>query len=234
MPRITGAHRRRAAAPGHRRSRWPVTVTAALAVAVPVTGCTPAAPVVPGTGALGAEFLGGVTSPSPEATITPAPDSWTGVRPPAGYDVVVISADGDEAATATIVAGVRDWADRAGAHLLALTATGDDEVEDRLDQALATDPDLVVGAGTGIVDVFALLTGQHLDDQFLVVGAELAEPTHNVTSVVWPGATFRGTGLGAAGEQAPDSVTPERVRDALDAGTASVLAELTGIVIDIR
>jgi hypothetical protein len=46
-------------------------------------------------------------------------------------------------------------------------------------------------------------------------------------------ATFRGTGLGAAGEVDPASVTADRVRDGLDAGVASVLHDLTGILVDL-
>jgi hypothetical protein len=65
----------------------------------------------------------------------------------------------------------------------------------------------VAGAGIGVIDAFSLLTAQHLAQEFLVVGAQLPEPTENVTSVLWPGALLRGSGLSAAGEQDTGSVS---------------------------
>jgi hypothetical protein len=79
--------------------------------------------------------------------------------------------------------------------------------------------------------VFALLTPQHLVQDFLVVGSELPEPTENVTSVIWPGAAFRGTGLGTSGDQDVASFTAERADEAMTAGVASVLHGLGGIVV---
>jgi len=181
---------------------------------------------------LGPGFLGGTDRPTPEATVQPEPGSWAGVRPPAGYRVVLISA-GDDPATTTLAEAVKGWAAGADVTLDTLDATDDDEVEAHIDRAVAMRPDLVVGAGSGVVDVFALITAQHLAQEFLVVGAELPEPTGNVTSVVWPGASFRGTGLGASGDQDPASVTPARAGDAVTAGVASVLHGLTGIVLDL-
>ena len=55
------------------------------------------------------------------------------------------------------------------------------------------------------------MTASHLDQQFLVLGAELAEPTYNVTA-------------------APRSPT-SAPRSALRAGVAAVLHGWTGIVI---
>ena len=130
-------------------------------------------------------------------------------------------------------AAVREWAESEGVVFQQLRAQTDDEVEDRIDQAVAAEPDLVIGAGDGVVDVFALITGQYLAQQFLVVGAELPEPTANVTSVIWPGAMFRGTGLGSSGTIDPAQVTPERAGEAIAAGSASVLHGHTGIVLDL-
>jgi hypothetical protein len=179
---------------------------------------------------LDAGFLGAQTSPSPEATITPEDGSWNGVRPPAGYRVVLITA-GTDAPTETLIGAIGAWADREGVDLEEMTAAADDEVEDRLNEAVASTPDLVLGAGNGVIDVFTLLTSQHLAQQFLVVGAELPEPTGNVTSVIWPGATFRGTGLGTSGVQDDSTFTPERADAAVSAGVASVLHGVTGIVV---
>ncbi|MFB2600298.1 BMP family ABC transporter substrate-binding protein [Herbiconiux sp. P17] len=198
------------------------------------TGAAAGAPLSPGAdpglAPLDDGFLGGQTSPSPEATINPETGSWSGVHPPAGYRVVLITA-GTDAPTETLIAAIGAWADREGVDLEQVTAADDDEVEDRLDEAVASSPDLVLGAGNGVIDVFALLTGQHLAQQFLVVGAELPEPTGNVTAVIWPGASFRGTGLGTSGEQDDSTFTPERADAAVSAGVASVLHGVTGIVV---
>ncbi|MCS5720153.1 hypothetical protein N1027_18635 [Herbiconiux sp. CPCC 205763] len=72
---------------------------------------------------------------------------------------------GSDAPTATLVEAVTAWADREGVDLERMPAADDDEVEDRIDEAVATAPDLVLGAGPGVIDVFSLLTGQHLAQQ---------------------------------------------------------------------
>jgi hypothetical protein len=215
-----------------------VAAASALVVLSLLSGCsvleaasdpTTATPTA-GSRALGEGFLGGTDAPTPEATVAPEPGSWDGVVPPPGYRVVLITA-GDDAATNVLSAAVATWAKREDVTLDVVTASDSDEVEERIDDTVAAKPDLVVGVGNRLVDVFALLTPQHLGQQFLVVGAELPEPTANVTSVVWPGATFRGSGLGAAGAQDATSFTPVRADDAVTAGVASVLHGLTGIVI---
>ncbi len=90
----------------------------------------------------------------------------------------------------------------------------------------------MIGAGAGVVDEFAYATAAHLDQQYLVVGAQLGEPTENVTSVVWTGATFRGTGI-TDDEQDASAVTEDRALDAVSAGVASILQGLTGIVVSL-
>ena len=92
-------------------------------------------------------------------------------------------------------------------------------------------PDLIVSAGNDLIDPLALVTPNHLGEKFLVVGAELAEPTHNVTAVDWSGASFRGEGLGMSSTYDPGSFTAERCADAVRAGVAAVLSGLTGIVV---
>ncbi len=92
-------------------------------------------------------------------------------------------------------------------------------------------PDLIVSAGNDLIDPLALVTPNHLDEKFLVVGAELAEPTHNVTAVDWDGASFRGEGLGMSSTYDPNSFTPDRCAAAIRAGVAAVLNDLTGIVV---
>ncbi|WP_025156511.1 hypothetical protein [Leifsonia aquatica] len=210
-----------------------VSVAAGLAL----TGCAAPAPTPVSTDGtalhpLGAGFLGSVTTPTPEATIDPAPGSWDGVEPPAGYRVVLITA-GDDAATTTLASGVTRWAGQRAVSLTTLAATGDDDVQAQLLRAIEKAPDLIVGAGAGVVDVFSLITAQSLHQQFLVIGAELPEPTGNATSVVWAGASFRGTGISSDDDSVPAAVTPARASDAVSAGVASVLHGLTGIVLHL-
>ena len=94
-------------------------------------------------------------------------------------------------------------------------------------------PDLVISVGHALVDPLALVTASHLDQQFLVVGAELAEPTENVTAADWTGAAFRGEGLGMPSAYDPATFTHERIGRAVRAGVAAVLNDITGIVIQL-
>ncbi len=94
-------------------------------------------------------------------------------------------------------------------------------------------PDLIISAGNDLVDPLALVTASHLDQQFLVVGAQLAEPTHNVTAADWTGASFRGEGLGMPSAYDPATFTAERAGRAVRAGVAAVLHGITGFVIHL-
>jgi hypothetical protein len=51
---------------------------------------------------------------------------------------------------------------------------------DGIVEAMDRAPDLVICAGSALVDALALVTASHLNQQFLVVGAQLPEPTVNV------------------------------------------------------
>ncbi|MDF2442372.1 MAG: hypothetical protein JWR01_575 [Subtercola sp.] len=178
-------------------------------------------------GALREGFLP-ASPPSPEATIAPAPDSWADVHPSPGYRVVLLTA-GDDAPALALVAAVEEWA---GAEKVELrTIHADDDHIGGIVQAMDLHPDLIVTAGNDLIDALAAVTASHLDQQFLVVGAEVAEPTGNVTAVDWTGASFRGEGLGASSTYDPASFTPERCASAVRAGVASVLHDLTGIVL---
>ncbi|TVT06561.1 hypothetical protein FNH07_19710 [Amycolatopsis bartoniae] len=179
-------------------------------------------------GTLGPGFT--TAAPTPEATITPSPGSWDGVRPSAGYRVVLLSA-GSDPQTATLVSAVREWAADEQVSLKTVTADDPHGYPESISEAMALQPDLVIAAGNALVDALALVSANHLDQQFLVVGAELAEPTANVTAANWPGASFRGEGLGTSTGYDPASFTPARAAAAVRAGVASVLNGVTGIVI---
>ena len=183
-------------------------------------------------GALGSGFIDPTRPPAPEATIRPRPGSWDAVRPPHGYRVVLLTAGHDQATT-TLVTAVRQWA-RAERVRLVTVATTAPKAVDGIVQAIDMRPDLVVCAGHVLVDALALVTASYLDQQFLVVGAQLPEPTVNVTAAIWRGASSRGSEVpDMASSFDHDAFTPREAGQAIRAGVASVLHDITGIVISL-
>jgi hypothetical protein len=209
---------------------------ALLAAAVLIGGCGAgddwSAPHAKPTavGALGPGFTDPTAPPAPESTVTPRPGSWNGVHPPRGYRVVLLTA-GEDAPTRTLARAVTSWADAEHASLKAVTATEPGQFISRIRNAIDLKPDLVICVGNDLVDPLALVTANHLDQQFLVIGAELAEPTGNVTAADWTGASFRGEGLGMPSAYDPATFTHERATRAVRAGVAAVLNGITGIVL---
>ncbi|MFU8870362.1 hypothetical protein [Micromonospora sp. SL4-19] len=217
--------------------RPPLRTVALLAAAVTlVTGCSSGddwsrpRPRPTAIGTLGPGFIDPAAPPAPEETVTPRPGSWSGVRPSKGYRVVLLTM-GDDRPTRALVTAVKDWAEDEHVDLRTVVADDGHDLVPSITRALEMGPDLIVSAGNDLVDPLALVTPSHLSQQFLVVGAELAEPTHNVTAVDWSGASFRGEGLGMSSTYDPDSFTGERCAAAIRAGVAAVLNDLTGIVI---
>ncbi|WP_344770518.1 hypothetical protein [Aeromicrobium panaciterrae] len=180
-------------------------------------------------GTLGQGFLPD-TPPTPEATITPSPGSWDDIRPSKGYRVVLLTA-GKDKSTKTLVRAVNSWADEQDVSLKTIKVTKPADHIPLIEKAIALSPDLIISAGNDLVDPLTLVTASHLDQKFLVVGAELAEPTVNVTAADWTGASYRGEGLGMSSTYDPASFTAERAGRAIRAGVAAVLSDLTGIVI---
>ncbi|WP_244161717.1 hypothetical protein [Micromonospora eburnea] len=144
---------------------------------------------------------------------------------------MVLLTTGDDRPTRALVTAVKEWARETHVDLRTVTAADGHDLVPSISRALEMGPDLIVSAGNDLVDPLALVTPHHLSQQFLVVGAELAEPTHNVTAVDWSGASFRGEGLGMSSAYDPESFTAQRCAAAIRAGVAAVLNELTGIVI---
>jgi hypothetical protein len=181
-------------------------------------------------GTLGPGFIDPAKPPAPEATITPRPGSWDGVHPSKGMRVVLLTA-GEDRATRTLAGAVRKWAEQEDVSLKTVTAADSHQLIPSIRGAMDLKPDLIISAGNELVDPLALVTANHLNQQFLVVGAELAEPTQNVTAVDWLGAAFRGEGLGMPSAYDPASFTHERATRAIRAGVAAVLNGITGIVV---
>ncbi|MCW2801782.1 MAG: hypothetical protein JWQ70_3254 [Aeromicrobium sp.] len=212
------------------------TIAAAAAIASLMSGCGSADDwsrphAEPSSvGALGAGYVDRAAPPAPEATITPRPGSWDRVHPSKGFRVVLL-ASGKDPQTKTLVNAVRSWAKDEDVSLKTVTATDSGKLIPRIQKAMSLKPDLIISAGNNLVDPLTTVTANHLDQQFLVVGAELAEPTENVTAADWDGASFRGEGLGTSSNYDPATFTPERAGRAVRAGVAAVLNDLTGIVI---
>jgi hypothetical protein len=181
-------------------------------------------------GELAPGFLGPGETPTPEATIAPDAGSWDGIGPRDGYRVVLLTRGEDEP-TQTLAAAVRDWADAEGVDLRTVEPESPADLVPAVAEVAGMGADLVISAGDDLVDPLAVVTPSHLDQQFLVVGAEIAEPTANVTAVDWTGASYRGEGLGSASTYDAASFTPERAATAVRAGVASVLGGWTGIVV---
>ena len=121
----------------------------------------------------------------------------------------------------------------AEAHLSVFRARSPEKYVATLQRAIDARPDLVISVGNGLVDPLAMVSAPNLETQFLLVGAEIAEPTTNVTAADWHGAMFRGEGLGVPEAYDPASFTLERAGRALRAGVAAVLHRLTGIVVEV-
>ena len=136
---------------------------------------------------------------------------------------------GHDGPVRALAAAVGAWADQEGADLR--TVRADDDPVGGIVAAMDAGPDLVVAVGADLVDPLALVSASHLDRQFLLLGAELPEPTGNVTAVDWTGASFRGDGLRAASPFDAASFTPRRAGAAIRAGVTAVLTGMTGVVL---
>lgn len=163
----------------------------------------------------------------------PVPGRTIEASPPAMEDLdeyriaVVVPDDSDE--SQTLLAATREFAASSGAELVEFraAAAGDDPVGDAFEEAAGAEADVVVGLGEGVIDVFDFETAKLLDQEFLIVGGQLAEPTKNVTAVIWPGATSREP-------VDEESVTVPRGRDALGTGVDSIRSGVTGTVLRLE
>ncbi|MFC7267412.1 BMP family ABC transporter substrate-binding protein [Microbacterium fluvii] len=205
---------------------------AAGALMLGLSGCAAAEPV-------GAASAVSTSAADADAyAVVPEPGRTIAARAPEhaeelpGYRIAAVVPTATAGAD-RLAAALGAFAARAGAEVEVFSAADDGEVGDALAQAVETEPDLVIGLGEGVVDVFSLETAQRLDQQFLIVGAQVAEPTANVTAVIWPGATSRGAAASADGAIEAAAITERRGLDALAAGIASVRDGVTGIVLDL-
>lgn len=207
--------------------RRPLSALTLGVLALSLAACAPS-----GVGALGEGFADTPT-PAPESTISPEPGSWDGVQPPAGYRVVLLTPE-YESSSEALAAGVEAWAAEQGVGLERVGVSTPDQAVDGIVEAMDLDADLIVATGPALVDPLALVTASHLDEQFLVLGAQLPEPTVNVTAAIWDGAASRGSEVSESdATHAAAAYTSERAGSAVRAGVASVLHGLTGIVVQL-
>lgn len=190
---------------------------------------TPVTPL-PGAGTLGPGFATPTALPPPQGTMTPSPGSWAHAAPPPGYRVVLLTTEQDATAR-TLSRAVEDWARDAGVDLTRVVADRPGDYLSVIQHAIDAQRDLVVTVGNGLVDPLAVVSASWLSQHFLVLGAELAEPTYNVTAADWKGASYRGAGLGASSRYDASSFTPERAGRAIRAGVAAVVTGHTGYVV---
>jgi hypothetical protein len=184
-------------------------------------------------GTLAPGFIDAAAPPSPEATVTPEPGTWDGVHPPAGYRVVLLTAEYDPA-TAQLATGVTEWAGAERVSLKRVEVAAPDGAVGGITEAMDLAPDLIIATGPALVDALALVTASHLDRQFLVVGAQVPEPTGNVTAAIWDGAASRGSEVADTADSHDETAyTSERADAAVRAGVASVLHDVTGIVLQL-
>lgn len=171
--------------------------------------------------------------------VVPEPGRIIDVRPGevvpasslAGYRMAIVG-DGSPSSVVLLDAA-RGLAAQMGAELIEVIAETPDEpgVSEAFEQALAEEADVVVGLGERTVDVFSFETAQWLEQQFLIVGAQLAEPTANVTAVIWDGATSRGSAASADGALDASALTPDLATAAMMTGIERVRAGATGVVL---
>lgn len=175
--------------------------------------------------------------------INPDPETWTKVRPSSAYRVLLL-ATGKDARTAydpqvaILVAAVKKWAkDESRVKLKIRYLSDSEEFITSIDHAAKADnADLIITAGNSLVEPVAVVSANYAGydaQQFLVLGAEVAEPTTNIAATDWEGSAYLGEGLDQALFYDPAAVTAPRAYAALRAGAAAVLSGYTSVIVRI-
>ncbi len=161
-------------------------------------------------------------APVPEATITPDGASWTEQAPPPGFTVTLVVAGdhqgGDQQTVEAVARAVREWARRSEVALTEVTAADQQDATVRTRDATEAGDDLIIGVGAELPLAWDRYTAQELDQQFLMLGVQLPEPTANVTAVIW--------------QDIPFNRTPPAAQ-AVSIGVTSVLRHVTGVVLQL-
>jgi hypothetical protein len=197
-----------------------VLVTTLAACSGPEAGVGPTAN--PGSGPAAASEL-----PVPGSTLAASSiDAPDGI--PADQRISVLAVESTSEGTADMTAALEEVRDFAREHDAILTVAdigeGPVDADALLQSALPDEADVVVILGGSLASALDRVSAANLGQQFLILGAQLPEPTENVTAVVWPGADTRG---GDGAEPALAARTPE----ALEVGLSAVAGRTTGIVV---
>lgn len=151
-------------------------------------------------------------------------DAVTAPAPEGQRVAVVVAADAGEqerTALAVIDAFV-------AAHEGVVTVHAEASQVDSVQAALDEHPDVIVALGPSVVGAVDLASASNLDQSFLVLGTQLAEPTGNVVAVTWPGADQRAV---FADEEATFTGAETFAVTAIDLGLAAFPSGLSGHVI---
>jgi basic membrane lipoprotein Med (substrate-binding protein (PBP1-ABC) superfamily) len=175
--------------------------------------------------------------------VNPDPESWTKVRPSSTYRVLLLATGKDDHTAydpqvAILAAAVRKWAEaepqvRLKTRYLSDSTTFIKSIDDA---AKHDNADLIITAGNSLVEPVAVISANYAGydpQQFLVLGAEVAEPTTNIAATDWDGSAYLGEGLDQAQFYDPDEVTAPRAYAALRAGVAAVLSGYTSVIVRI-
>jgi len=212
----------------HSRPLRIALLAAALALVAITAGCaTPPADVAaltPPPAAAPADT--GTPLPVPGSTSTPAPGTWDAVEIPAGLALVIVTS-ADDAADAETTAAIAAIETYATAHNAAVTVTSGPDLERLLLEAAAAQPDAIITLGPAGLDAIDRASASNLAVPFLLIGAQLPEPTDNVSTVIWPGADSRASDGAVAGSLAAHAAS------AVSVGIAAVVEGRTGTVFEL-
>jgi hypothetical protein len=176
-------------------------------------------------------------TPAPDGADVPVPGSTRAPgrtadaqAVPDGLVLAVVVPEAPDGTAATLSLAVDRWAADRGVVVERHVVTGGDELQGLVDSLVgAGGPTIVVAPGAALLDELDSVSPQNLGTQFLLLGAQLAEPTANVTAVVWSSASDLGSRAPADGA----AFTADRSDEAVAAGVANVLAGVTGVVVHL-
>lgn len=165
------------------------------------------------------------------AGATIAPDALATTSARFGSAVVVVPADaaGDaRSASAAVIEAVRSHADAVRRVDLAVAEQDDARLQELVDDH----PALIIVVGAALNAVVDRVSASSLDQRFLLVGAQLPEPTDNVAAVVWPGADQRDQVMGGGGASASSGgALVARAAEAVPIGLRAVSSGCSGPVV---
>ncbi|PFG30042.1 hypothetical protein [Paramicrobacterium agarici] len=157
--------------------------------------------------------------PSPGSTM-PVPENLPAVAPGLDIALVVSASPGTEIPDAVTAAATEIDA------TVDVISSEPSNVIDGL-VAAAEGADVVLMTGADLLVSVDAVSSQMLDTQFLIIGAQLPEPTGNVTAVVWRGANARTAGAAASADLV------DRLPAALRAGLAMIGDGSAGMVYEL-